>query len=75
MTSSGPAQEPGGHAATLDDLFRRAAVRNSDALALVDPPDRAAFTGNMPLNITYAHADRIVHLQDGRIVEPKAAAA
>jgi hypothetical protein len=60
MTSSGPAQEPGGHATTLDDLFRRAAVRNSEAVALVDPPDRAAFTSGPPLSITYAHADRIV---------------
>ena len=60
MTSGGPAQEPGGHATTLDDLFRRSAVRNSEAVALLDPPDRAVFTGNMPLSITYAHADRII---------------
>ncbi len=60
MTSGGPAQEPGGHATTLDDLFRRAAVRNSDAIALIDPPDRAAFTDGLPLSITYTHADRIV---------------
>jgi hypothetical protein len=60
MTSGGPAQASGGHATTLDDLFRRAVVRNSEAIALLDPPDRAAFTGGPPLSITYAHADRIV---------------
>ena len=60
MTSGGSAQEPGGHATTLDDLFRRAAVRDSEAVALLDPLDRAAFTGNMPLSISYAHADRII---------------
>jgi hypothetical protein len=60
MMSGEPAQEPGGHATTLDDLFRRAAVRNSDALALIDPADRASFTGSMPLSISYAHADRII---------------
>ncbi len=60
MTSGGPAQKPGGHATTLDDLFRRAVVRNPDAIALLDPPDRGAFTGGPPLSITYAHADRTV---------------
>jgi non-ribosomal peptide synthetase component E (peptide arylation enzyme) len=45
---------------TLDDLFRRAAVRNPDAVALVDPDDRAHFTGGEPRQLTYAQADRIV---------------
>ena len=60
MTSGGPTQAPGGHATTLDDLFRRAAVRNSEAIALLDPPNRSAFTNGPPLSITYAHADRIL---------------
>jgi acyl-CoA synthetase (AMP-forming)/AMP-acid ligase II len=46
--------------ATLDDLFRRAAVHNPDAIALVDPADRAWFTGGEPKAVTFAEADRIV---------------
>jgi len=38
-----PAEGIAGHA-TLDDLFRRAAARRPDALALADPPNRASFT-------------------------------
>jgi non-ribosomal peptide synthetase component E (peptide arylation enzyme) len=45
---------------TLDDLFRRAAVRNPDAIALVDPDDRAQFTDGAPRQLTYAQADRAV---------------
>ena len=46
--------------ATLDDLFRRAAARRPDALALVDPPDRDSFTDGAPRRLTYAQADRVV---------------
>ena len=46
--------------ATLDDLFRRAAARRPDALALIDPPNREAFTDSPPCRLTYAQADRIV---------------
>ncbi len=45
---------------TLDDLFRRAAARRPDAIALTDPPDRESFTDGAPRRITYAEADRIV---------------
>ena len=45
---------------TLDELFRRAAVRSPDAIALADPDDRAEFTGGDPRQLTYAQADRIV---------------
>jgi hypothetical protein len=45
---------------TLDDLFRRAAVRNPDAVALADPDDRAHFTGGAPRQLSYAQADRAV---------------
>lgn len=44
---------------TLDDLFRRAAVRSPDAVALADPDDRAHFTDGDPRQLTYAQADRI----------------
>lgn len=57
---------PGGRA-TLDDLFRRAASRRPDAVALVDPPNRASFTGGAPRRLTYAQADRMVSAVAGRL--------
>jgi hypothetical protein len=46
--------------ATLDDLFRRAGVRRSDALALCDPRNREAFATGRPRQLTYAQADRAI---------------
>ena len=46
--------------ATLDDLFRRAAAARPDALALIDPPDRAAVTDGPVRRLTYAQADRAI---------------
>lgn len=46
--------------ATLDDLFRRAGVRDPDALALIDPPNRGAFTGGAPRALTFAEADSAI---------------
>ena len=46
--------------ATLDDLFRAAATRRPDAIALTDPPDRARFTDGAPRQLTYAEADRMI---------------
>ena len=45
---------------TLDDLFRRAAVHDPDALALCDPPNRSSFTDGEPRRLTYAQADRAI---------------
>jgi hypothetical protein len=45
---------------TLDDLFRRAAARRPEALALADPPNRESFTDGPPRRITYADADRMI---------------
>jgi hypothetical protein len=45
---------------TLDDLFRRAGVRNPDALALADPPNRESFTCDAPRRLTFAQADRAI---------------
>jgi acyl-CoA synthetase (AMP-forming)/AMP-acid ligase II len=45
---------------TLDDLFRRAAVRNPDAVAIADLDDRVHFTDGEPRQLTYAQADRVV---------------
>ena len=52
-------EAPGGRA-TLDDLFRRAAVRDVDAIALADPPNRESFTDGAPRQLTFAQADRAV---------------
>ena len=49
-----------GARSTLDDLFRRAASRRPDAIALADPPNRADITGGAPRRLTYAEADRVV---------------
>jgi AMP-binding enzyme len=49
-----------GARSTFDDLFRRAAARRPDAIALVDPPDRASITDGEPRRLTYAQADRAI---------------
>ncbi|WP_370200381.1 AMP-binding protein, partial [Roseibium sp.] len=42
----------------LDEMFRRTAAEHPDRLALVDAPDRAAWTGGAPRALSYAEADR-----------------
>jgi hypothetical protein len=54
---------------TLDDLFRRAVERHGDAVALVDPPNRARFTDGAPRRLTYAEADRVVSTIAARLTE------
>lgn len=44
----------------LDAIFRRNAERRPGALALIDPPNRAAFTDGKPRRLTYADAERAV---------------
>jgi hypothetical protein len=45
---------------TIDDVFRRAAARRPDAIALADPPNRAAVTDGAPRRLTFAEADRMI---------------
>jgi hypothetical protein len=45
---------------TLDDLFRRAAERRPDAIALIDPDNRESVTDGAPRRLTYAEADRMI---------------
>jgi non-ribosomal peptide synthetase component E (peptide arylation enzyme) len=45
---------------TLDEILRVNAARRPDAIALVDPPNRATFTDGEPRFFTYAQADRVV---------------
>jgi hypothetical protein len=49
-----------GGAVTLDEIFRSHARRHPDAVALLDPPDRASFTDGAPRSLTYAEADRAI---------------
>jgi acyl-CoA synthetase (AMP-forming)/AMP-acid ligase II len=49
-----------GPSLTLDDLFRHHLQRRPGALALIDPLNRASFTGGSRHRITYADADRII---------------
>ena len=56
-----------GDRATLDDLFRNAAARRPDAIALCDPPNRASFTDGEPRRLNYAQTDHIVSAIAGRL--------
>lgn len=59
MILGSPAAANGGRL-TLDDLFRRAGVREPQRLALVDPLDRARIDGMAPHALTFAQADRAI---------------
>ena len=63
-TADNPSRGP---SLTLDDVFRRHAQRRPDALALIDPLNRASFTGGSPHRVTYAEADRIVSAMAARL--------
>jgi AMP-binding enzyme len=55
--------------ATLDDLFRAALARRPDAIALIDPPNRASFTDGVARQLTYAQADRMIADIAGRLCQ------
>jgi hypothetical protein len=46
--------------ASLDEVFHRIAQRQPDAPALIDAPNRTAFTDGAPRRLTYAQAERAV---------------
>jgi hypothetical protein len=54
-------------AATVDAVFRRALLRRSSAIALLDPPNRQSFTDGAPRRLTYAEADRVISAIAGRL--------
>ena len=56
-----------GGRATLDDLFKRAATRRPDAMALLDAPDRERVSDGAPRALTYRQADRVVSAIAGRL--------
>ena len=45
---------------TLDDLFRRTALRRPEAVALIDPPNKQRVSAQTPARLTYAEADRAI---------------
>lgn len=54
---------------TLDGLFRRLLARQPDALALADPTDKTRVTGQPPLRLTFAQADRAIAALAAHFVE------
>lgn len=62
-----PATTRIGARTTLDELLHRSALRRPDALALIDAPNREAFTDGNPRRLTYAQADRMVSAIAGRL--------
>ncbi|MEA2954227.1 MAG: hypothetical protein QOJ96_3747 [Alphaproteobacteria bacterium] len=54
---------------TLDDLFRRAALRRPNTIALADPPNRETFTDGAPRRLTYAEADRMISAIAERLLQ------
>jgi hypothetical protein len=54
---------------TLDGLFRRLLARQPDALALADPPDKPRITGQPPMCLTLAQADRAIAALAAHFVE------
>lgn len=54
---------------TLDGLFRRLLARQPDALALADPPDKSRVTGQPPMRLTFAQADRAIAALAAHFVE------
>jgi AMP-binding enzyme len=53
--------------ATLDELFRRTLTRRPDAIALVDPADRAAFTDGPVRRLSYRQADQAISALAARL--------
>ena len=54
---------------TLDALFQRILARKPDAIALVDPSNKARVTGQLPKRLTYAQADRAISALAAHFVE------
>ena len=52
---------------TVDDLFRRAAMRRPGEYALIDAPNRRTFADGAPRFVSYAAADRMVSAIAGRL--------
>ncbi len=69
QTAPNPSASAAGPALTLDDLFRRTILRQPDAVALADPPNKPRVTGQPPRSLTFAEADQAVSALAARFVE------
>lgn len=65
--ATGRSAPPQGGAESLDWIFQSNAQRTPDALALVDPPDRAQFSGVAPRRLSYAEADAAIERLANRL--------
>ena len=54
---------------TLDRLFRRILARQPNALALLDPPNKARITGQPPKRLTFAQADAAISALSAHFIE------
>ena len=54
---------------TLDGLFKRILARQPEALALLDPPNKARVTGQSPSRLTFAQADRAISALTAHFIE------
>ncbi len=54
---------------TLDVLFKRILARKPDALALLDPLNKARVTGQPPKRLTFAEADRAISALSAHFIE------
>lgn len=68
-TTSESQDQHGGGTESLASIFHANAQRTPDALALVDPMDRAAFTRSPPRRLTYQAADRVIDTIAARLDE------
>jgi acyl-coenzyme A synthetase/AMP-(fatty) acid ligase len=61
------APQQGPRRLTVDEVFHRIAVKYPERPALIDAPNRLAFTEGAPRRLTYAEADRMVAAIAGRL--------
>src|SRR5215468_3377993 len=54
---------------TLDALFQRLLARQPDAVALIDPLNKPRITGQAPMRLTFAQADRAISALASHFIE------
>jgi hypothetical protein len=65
--ASAIAQRQGQRRATIDEIFRRVALRQPDTTSLIDASNRETFTDGEPRRISYAQAERMITALAGRL--------
>jgi acyl-CoA synthetase (AMP-forming)/AMP-acid ligase II len=66
-TATAAAPQHGQRRLTIDEVFGRIALKYPDRPALIDAPNREAFTDGAPRGLTYGEADRVVTAIAGRL--------